>query len=76
MRFTNAYASCVFANPRLNYDGKYPARVGMTELIGARIRPLASVPYLHYLPHSETSVASALREAGYATRRRQMAPGR
>ena len=70
MRFTNAYASCPVCSPTRAsiMSGKYPARVGMTNWIGAKDQGrLASVPYLHYLPHSETSVASALREAGYAT---------
>ena len=48
--------------------GKYPARVGVTQWIGGQTEgKLADVPYLHYLPLEEVSLATALREGGYQT---------
>jgi arylsulfatase A-like enzyme len=48
--------------------GKYPATVGLTNWIPGNPRGrLLEVPYLQYLPLSEKSLASALREGGYAT---------
>lgn len=49
-------------------SGKYPARVGVTNWIGGNNSgKLSAVPYLHYLPLEEVSVARALREGGYQT---------
>ncbi|MBN2584261.1 MAG: sulfatase-like hydrolase/transferase, partial [Planctomycetes bacterium] len=70
MMFSNAYASCPVCSPTRAsiMSGKYPARVGVTQFIGGRSEGrLADVPYLHYLPLEEKSVASALRERGYQT---------
>jgi arylsulfatase A-like enzyme len=70
MLFTNAYASCPVCSPTRAsiMSGKYPARVGVTNWIGGHTRgKLAEVPYLHYLPLEETSIASALKEGGYQT---------
>ena len=54
--------------------GKYPARLGITDWIGAPQKPTA---YREYLPLEEVTIAEALKEAGYATGYvRQMAPGR
>jgi arylsulfatase A-like enzyme len=53
--------------------GRYPARLGITDWIdhNGRIHPrrgrLIDVPYLKNLPLTERTVASALREGGYAT---------
>lgn len=68
--FTNAYASCPVCSPTRAsiLSGKYPARLGMTQWIGGRSHGrLQDVPYLHYLPHTEISLATTLREAGYQT---------
>jgi arylsulfatase A-like enzyme len=70
VRFDRAYASAPVCSPtRCSImTGKYPARVGVTQWIGDASRgKLLNVPYLHYLPHTETSLATALREGGYQT---------
>lgn len=70
VRFENAYASCPVCSPTRAsiMSGKYPARVGITQWIGGKTEgKLQDVPYLHYLPLEETSVATALREGGYQT---------
>lgn len=70
MRFTDAYATCHVCSPTRAslLTGRYPARVGITQFIGGRSQArLADVPYLNHLPHELTTVASALREGGYAT---------
>jgi len=75
MRFTNGYASCPVCSPTRAsiLTGKYPATVGVTDWIdcGGRLHPckgkLVDVPYLKYLPLSEKSLASALRDGGYQT---------
>jgi len=70
MRFTNAYASCPVCSPTRAsiLSGKYPARVGITQFIGGHNEGrLADVPYLHYLPLEEKSIATTLRESEYQT---------
>lgn len=70
MLFSQAYASCPVCSPTRAsvMTGKYPARVGVTNWIGGKSRgKLEDVPYLHYLPLEETTVATALREGGYQT---------
>jgi arylsulfatase A-like enzyme len=70
MLFSRAYASCPVCSPTRAsiMSGKYPARVGITQWIGGHAEGrLKDVPYLHYLPLEEVSVASALREGGYQT---------
>ncbi len=66
MRFTNAYAACPVCSPTRAsiMTGKYPARLGITDWIGASQKPTA---YREYLPLEEVTVAEALKEAGYAT---------
>ncbi|MEX0676077.1 MAG: sulfatase [Pirellulales bacterium] len=68
--FTNAYAACPVCSPTRAalMTGRWPARVGITDYIpGARIGKLLPAPYRHELPHSEVTIAEALKEAGYAT---------
>ena len=75
MRFTDAYAACPVCSPTRAslLTGKYPATVGITDWIHwGNDRPaprgrVIDVPYLRDLPATETSLAAALREGGYAT---------
>jgi len=70
LKFERAYASAPVCSPTRAsiLSGKYPARVGVTQWIGGhREGRLKDVPYLHYLPLEEKSVATALREGGYQT---------
>ncbi len=66
MRFTNAYAACPVCSPTRAsiMTGKYPARLGITDWIGAPQKPTA---YREYLPLEEVTIAEALKEAGYVT---------
>ena len=66
MRFTNAYAACPVCSPTRAsiMTGKYPARLGITDWIGAPQEPTA---YREYLPLEEVTIAEALKEADYAT---------
>jgi arylsulfatase A-like enzyme len=66
MRFTSAYAACPVCSPTRAsiMTGKYPARLGITDWIGAPQKP---TPYREYLPLEEITIAEALKEAGYAT---------
>jgi arylsulfatase A-like enzyme len=70
MRFTDAYAACPVCSPTRAsiLTGKYPARVGLTNFIYGQERGrLLCPPYLPYLPLTEKTLATALREGGYAT---------
>lgn len=75
MLFTDAYAACPVCSPTRAsiMSGKYPARVGVTNWIdgSGTYHPcygkLVDAPYLKQLPHSEVSLAQALREGGYQT---------
>ncbi len=75
MRFTDGYASCPVCSPTRAsvMTGKYPANVGITDWIdwGGNTHPargrLIDVPYIDHLPLEEKSLASALKEGGYAT---------
>ena len=76
MTFVNGYASCPVCSPTRAslMTGKYPARLGLTAHIGdaqphqwGRKTPLIPAPYLDHLPLEETTIAEALRSAGYAT---------
>jgi arylsulfatase A-like enzyme len=75
MRFTDAYAACPVCSPTRAslLTGRYPARVGITDWIdwGGRLHPargrLIDAPYLRQLPPQQVTLASALREGGYAT---------
>jgi arylsulfatase A-like enzyme len=74
-RFSDAYASCPVCSPTRAsiMTGNYPARVGVTDWIDfwGETHPargkLVDAEYSDHLPRGETSLASALGEAGYAT---------
>lgn len=70
LMFTDAYAACPVCSPTRAslMSGKYPARVGVTDWIGADSKgKLLSAPYVDHLPLSEVSLATALKEGGYRT---------
>lgn len=70
MRFGRAYAAAPVCSPTRAsvMTGKYPARVGITQWIGGRLKGrLADVPYLDHLPLSECALPRALQEGGYQT---------
>ena len=75
MRFTDAYAACPVCSPTRAsiLTGRYPASLGVTNYIdwSGKAHPsrgkLVDVPYLGYLPLENHTVASALKDAGYAT---------
>ncbi len=76
MRFTRGYAACQVCSPSRAsiMTGKFPARHGITEYIGAaegtawqRNTKLLPPTYLHALPAADTTLAEALRAAGYRT---------
>ncbi len=76
MKFSRGYATCQVCSPSRAsiMTGKYPARLKITDYIGAaegenwkrntRLRP---AHYQHSLPLDETTVAEAFRDAGYRT---------
>jgi arylsulfatase A-like enzyme len=73
LRFTNGYAACPVCSPTRAalMTGKYPARLGLTDWLPGRpdrtdqrlLRP--SLP--QQLPLTETTLAAALKKAGYTT---------
>lgn len=70
MKFTDAYAASPVCSPTRAsiMSGKYPARVGVTDWIGAHTKgKLIDAPYTRYLPLEEKSLAAALKEGGYNT---------
>lgn len=75
MSFTQGYAACPVCSPTRAslLTGKYPATLGLTDWIdwGFGIHPargkLVDAPYVNHLSLHETSIASALRSAGYQT---------
>lgn len=80
MRFTAAYAASPVCSPTRAsiLTGKNPGRLHTTDWFGApqpetvdrhwtRGKPLLPAPYVDALPHEETTIAEALREAGYRT---------
>ncbi len=75
VRFTDAYAAAPVCSPTRAsiLTGKYPATVGVTDWIDwgnfthpARGR-LIDAPYIDHLPLEESSLAKALKAAGYHT---------
>ncbi len=73
VRFTDAYAACAVCTPTRAaiMTGKYPARMLMTNWTpDGRWDPksrLREARFLRALPLEETTIAEALREAGYFT---------
>lgn len=73
MRFSNAYAACPVCSPTRAsiMTGKYPARLHLTNFIpGRQTRTYARVlapQFRQELPLEETTLAEALKTAGYAT---------
>lgn len=76
MRFDQGYAACQVCSPsRASIMlGVAPPRHGITAHIGAatgmdwdRPDPVLPPDYVRHLPHKDTTLAEALRDAGYAT---------
>jgi arylsulfatase A-like enzyme len=78
MRFTKGYAACQVCSPsRASIMlGKYPARHGITDYIGAAVgetfawkrhTKLLVPDYVRNLPAADTTLAEALKQAGYTT---------
>jgi arylsulfatase A-like enzyme len=76
MRFTQGYATCQVCSPsRVSImTGKYPARHGVTDWIGAasgtkwnRNDRVLPTEYVHALPAEDTTIAEAMKAAGYRT---------
>ncbi|MDD2598604.1 MAG: sulfatase [Kiritimatiellae bacterium] len=78
MRFTRGYATCQVCSPSRAsiMTGKYPARHGITDWIGAgtgakmaksKRGNLMPPEYLHNLPAEEITLAEALKAGGYVT---------
>jgi arylsulfatase A-like enzyme len=79
MVFTNGYAACQVCSPSRAaiMTGKAPARIGITDWIGAktgtawrehdRHDKLLPAENGDHLPHTETSLAEAMKSGGYKT---------
>lgn len=79
MIFTDGYAACQVCSPSRAsiMTGKFPARHGITDWIGARtgeewrsagrFNKLLPPEYVHDLPHEYTTLPEAMKEAGYKT---------
>lgn len=77
VRFTQAYAACPVCSPTRAsiMSGKYPARLGVTDWIAGRQayhpsdpgQKMLSRPFKLELALEETTIAEALKEAGYST---------
>ena len=76
-RFTDAYAACPVCSPTRAavQTGRWPQRTGVTDYIGAALKPalwkrntkLLPAPYSDRLAHDEVTMAEMLKSAGYAT---------
>ena len=78
MRFTRGYATCQVCSPSRAsiMTGKFPARHGITDWIGAAVGEkmarskrghIMPPEYLHALPAEDTTMAEALKAGGYTT---------
>jgi len=71
--FTDGYAACPVCSPTRAslLTGRYPARLRLTNfLVGQRWPtnpPILPVPWRHFLPLEEVTIAEALKAAGYVT---------
>lgn len=76
-RFTNGYAACPVCSPTRAavQTGRWPQRTGITDYIGAALKPelwkrntlLLPAPYQDRLAHEEITMAEMMKSAGYAT---------
>ena len=77
MRFTDAYAACPVCSPTRAsiMTGMWPQRTGITDYIGAPLKPegwnrntkLLPAPYSDRLSLDSPTLAKAMKQAGYAT---------
>lgn len=76
MRFNQGYAACRVCSPSRAsiMTGKATARHGITDWIGAktgmawnRDDMVLPAEYIKHLPHEDTTIAEAMRDAGYKT---------
>ncbi|MCB1097801.1 MAG: sulfatase [Verrucomicrobiae bacterium] len=71
LRFTDAYAACPVCSPTRAsiMTGKYPARLGITDWIGAgqRREPLVTPVNGSFLPQAEVTIGEAMKAEGYKT---------
>ena len=70
LRFTNGYAACPVCSPTRAsiMSGKYPARINLTDFLKGRRRGRLNPPdYADQMALEETTIAEALKQAGYAT---------
>ena len=71
MRFTDAYAACPVCSPTRAsvMTGKYPARLGITDWIGAsqKRNALVTPPNGSFLPADEVTLGEAMKAGGYQT---------
>lgn len=75
--FTNGYAACPVCSPTRAavQTGRWPQRTGVTDYIGAPMRPelwkrntlLLPAPYADRLSHGEVTLGEMMKAAGYAT---------
>jgi arylsulfatase A-like enzyme len=76
-RFTDAYAACPVCSPTRAavQTGRWPQRTGITDYIGAPLKPegwkrntlLLPAPYSDRLAHEEVTLGEMMKSAGYAT---------
>ncbi len=75
--FTDAYAACPVCSPTRAavQTGRWPQRTGITDYIGAPMKPegwkrntpLLPAPYSDRLAHEEVTLGELMKSAGYAT---------
>ncbi|MDZ4405246.1 sulfatase [Prosthecobacter sp.] len=75
--FTNGYAACPVCSPTRAavQTGRWPQRTGVTDYIGAAMKPelwkrntlLLPAPYTDRLAHEEVTMGEMMKSSGYAT---------